>query len=269
MNCPACSSDTTTPEGAPGERVCTKCGLVIDNPPIVRGYTHWNPEWKSNWTEKDPETLKEWLTVLRTVSCQLGIPDFPYREEAARTIRKSKHLLSQSQKFVKNKRATVAALMHLILREYNKVRPIKSIAEQLALDSTTVMKQAWALSDTIKTTHSIIQIQRKTARDYLLENGGKMQINRQILLAAQETLNAIQKKGGNPIATASGALYYACKANKARVPKDQIAKTFGVSPRTVDTNERNIRRIIHATAVRKTQIPLQASQIKTSFPLSQ
>ncbi len=242
MNCPDCSSNTASPEGLPGESVCTKCGLVIVGPPTVRGFSQWTPEWHSNWSEKDPETLREWLTTLRIVSCQLGIADFPYREEAARTIRKASSLLAQSQKFGKNKRATVAALMHLILREYNKNRTIRSIAEQLSLDSTLVMKQAWALSETIKTQHSIIQIQRKTATDYLFENGGKIQINKEILLTAQETLLSIQRKGGNPIALASGALYLSCKTTKTKITKEQIAKAFGISPRTVDTNERNIRR---------------------------
>ena len=245
MNCPNCRSDIAAPEGLPGERVCTKCGLVVDSPLIVRGFSQWNPEWHSNWSEKDPETLKEWLTVLRTVSCQLGIADFPYREEAARTIRKASPLLAQSQKFGKNKRATIAALMHLILREYNKNRPIKAIAEQLCLDSTLIMKQAWALSETIKTDNNIIQIQRKTAYDYIFENGGKMRINKEILVLAQEKLRTIQKKGGNPIALASGALYLACKSAKENVTKEQIAKVFGISPRTVDSNERNIRRMVN------------------------
>ncbi len=248
MNCPNCHSETVTPEGLLGESVCTKCGLVADSPATAKGYSQWNPEWRSNWTEKDPETLREWLTDLRIVSCQLGIPDFPYREEAARTIRKARPLLAKSQKFGKNKRATAAALLHLVLREYDKVRPIKSIAEQLGLDSTLVMKQAWALNDIIKTQNPIIQIQRKTATDYLVEHGGKMQIHRQALLVAQETLSGIRKKGGNPICLAAGALYFACKRTDSMTSKEQIAKVFGISPRTVDTNERTLRRHIEATS---------------------
>lgn len=246
-NCSDCGSETTAPEGLKGEKVCTKCGLVLDASQVIQGFSEWNPEWKSNWSEKDPETLKEWLTDLRTVSCQLGIADFPYREEAARTIRKARPLLAKSQKFGKNKRATVAALLHLVLREYNRVRPIKTMAEQLSLDSTLVMKQAWALNDIIKTQNPIIQIKRKTPTDYLLEHGGKMQIDRQTLFTAQEILSRMQKKGGNPICLAAGALYLACKREKAKISKEQIAKVFGISPRTVDTNERTLRRYIQAT----------------------
>ena len=108
------------------------------------------PEWHSNWNEQDSETLKESLTTLRAVSCQLNLPNFPYREAAARTIRTQNHLLFKSQKLSKNKRATVAALMHLVLKGIWQDRSIKNISKDLSLDSGLVMKQAWILNKTLK-----------------------------------------------------------------------------------------------------------------------
>ena len=147
MNCPKCSGEAVSPEGLSGEKVCSICGLVLNGESLAKGieFTQYNPEWFSNWSEQDSETLREWLTTLRTVSCQLNVPAFPYREEAARTIRKGNRLLFQSQKFGKNKRATIAALVHLILREYGKDRPLKDIAQQLSLDTRLVTTQAWIL----------------------------------------------------------------------------------------------------------------------------
>ncbi len=245
MKCPKCAGSAVSPEGSKGEKVCPRCGLVLSRPFATRSYTQWTPEWHANWRENDSETLKEWLTTLRTVSCQLGVPHFPYREEAARTIRKGKHLFAQSQKFGKHKRATVAALIHLILKEYNKTRSIKDICQELSLDPSLVMKQAWMLNDTVKTENQILRIQRKTSNDYLLELGGKITFDTAILQAAKETLVRVQKKGGNPVALASGALYYAHKQHKARISKELIGQTFGISARTVDTNERKIRRLIN------------------------
>ena len=118
-----------------GEKICKNSGLVIEDSPTFKSFTQWVPEWHSNWKEEDSETLKEWLTTLRSVTCHLNIPNYPYREEAARTIRTQNRLLSKSQKLSKNKRATVAALMHLVLKEYNKTRPIKDIAKELSLDT--------------------------------------------------------------------------------------------------------------------------------------
>ena len=125
VKCPKCYGIIVYPEGLNGEKICTQCGLVIEETPAIKSFTKWAPEWHSNWSEQDSETLKEWLTTLRAVSCQLNLPNFPYREEAARTIRTQNHLLFKSQKLSKNKRATVAALMHLVLKEYGKMRSIK------------------------------------------------------------------------------------------------------------------------------------------------
>ena len=148
----------------------------------IKSFTKWAPEWHSNWNEQDSETLKEWLTILRAVTCQLNLPNFPYREEAARTIRTQNRVLFKSQKLSKNKRATVAALMHLVLKEYDKMRSIKDISKDLSLDTALVMKQTWILNKTLKTEKEHLKIQRKTALDYLHENAGK--ISRQQRLIA-------------------------------------------------------------------------------------
>ena len=188
MKCQKCEGAIVYPEGLDGEKICGKCGLVIDETPSFKGYTQWAPEWHSNWNEQDSETLKEWLTLLRAVSCQLNIPNFPYREEAARTIRIQNHMLFKSQKLSKNKRATIAALMHLILKEYNKMRSIKEICKELSLDSRIVMKQSWLLNKTLKTKNQTMKIQRKTATDYLHEYAGKITTNKELILTAEKIL---------------------------------------------------------------------------------
>ena len=166
MKCNKCESAIVYPEGLQGEKICGKCGLVIESTPSLNTFTQWAPEWFSNWNEQDSETLKEWLTTLRAVSCQLNIPNFPYREEAARTIRKQNHCLAKSQKLSKNKRATVAALMHFVLTEYDKVRSIKDISKELGLDSKLVLKQAWILNKTIN--QGTKQYQNSTKNIYRL-----------------------------------------------------------------------------------------------------
>lgn len=250
MECPKCSGGTVSPEGLMGEKVCTNCGLVIKKTPVARHFSQWNPEWPSNYDEKDSETLKEWLTALRMVSCQLNLPNFPYREEAARAIRKENQLFSKSQRLAKNKRATVAALVHLILREYGKERSIKEICQQLHLDSKLVMKQTWTLKEKIGTKKQFFQTQRKSSKDYLYEYGGKIASSNHLLLTAEESLAKIQKKGGNPISLAAGAFYYACKVERVKINKKVIGKTFFVSDRTVDTNERKIRRLTVAVTTK-------------------
>ena len=71
LKCPSCSGIPLTPEGVRGEKVCSNCGLVINNNYIVPMFAQWNPEWYSNWKTEEPESLKDWLIILRTVSCQL------------------------------------------------------------------------------------------------------------------------------------------------------------------------------------------------------
>ena len=244
LQCKKCHGLIVYPEGLSGEKICTTCGLVIDNTATFKSFTQWTPEWHSNWKEQDSETLKEWLTTLRAVSCQLNIPNFPYREEAARTIRTQNHVIFRQQKLSKNKRETVAALMHLILKEYEKTRPIKRIAKELSLDSRSVMKQAWILNKTLNRENCHLKIQRKTAINYLHENAGKITDNKELILYAEKTLLKIRRSGGNPIGLAAGALYNACKENKTKISKEKIGEIFHISERTAYTNEARIRKLL-------------------------
>ena len=245
MKCHHCDNKTIlSPEGSEGEKICSKCGAVIDETPTLKGFTQWIPEWYSNWDEQDSETLKEWLTILRSVSCQLNIPNYPYREEAARTIRKQRKMLFRSQKLSKNKRATVAALMHLTLREYNKMRPIKEISRELSLDTKTVMKQTWLLSKAFKQKKEPLKIPRKTAVDYLHECAGRITSDKELILQAQSNVLRIKRFGGNPIGLAAGAFYDVCKKKKTKISKEKIGEAFRISPRTVYINETRIRRLL-------------------------
>jgi len=244
LKCPNCGGRVISPQGQSGERVCSECGLVLSKTPIANrhNFSHWNPEWHSNWNENDSETLKEWLTILRTVSCQLSLPSFPYREEAARRIRIENQILFQSQKFGKRKRATVAAILHQVLRQYGKNRPLQEICKQLSLDSRLVIKQSWALNKTvIDNERKFIDVPRKTTIDYLYDYGRRITNNTALLVEAEEILMRIRGTGGNPVALASGALYHICKNRNVKVSKVQIGQAFGISHRTVYTNEARIR----------------------------
>jgi transcription initiation factor TFIIIB Brf1 subunit/transcription initiation factor TFIIB len=257
LDCPKCDGKIIYPEGFGGEKICSKCGLVVDDAPVSQAFALWAPEWYSNWSEEDSETLKEWLTTLRSVSCQLNLPNFPYREEAARTIRTQNRVLFRSQKLSKNKRTTVAALMHLILREYEKLRPVKEISKELSLDHRAVTKHVWLLNKTLRSKEKApIRIQRKTAIDYLHEYAGKLTDDKQIIQHAESTLIKVKRAGGNPVGLAAGALYCACKTKKAKISKEDIGKTFHISERTVYTNESRIRKIVAATAPMTTAIML-------------
>jgi transcription initiation factor TFIIIB Brf1 subunit/transcription initiation factor TFIIB len=218
----------------------------MDESPTFKSFTQWTPEWYSNWNQQDSETLKDWLTILRSVTCQLNIPNFPYREEAARTIRSQNHLLFRSNKLSKNKRATIAALMHLVLKEYDKVRPIKDISKELLLDQKLILKQTWILKKTLNHERKSIT-QRKTARDYLFEKGNKVTFDKEIISNAEKTLMQIKGSGGNPIGVAAGALYFVCKKN-TKISKDEIGRVFGISERTVYANEVRIRGLLAAKA---------------------
>ena len=248
MKCQICDSTIIYPEGLTGERICSNCGLVIGEPPALKEYSQWTPEWYSNWNEKDSETLKEWLTILRSVSCQLNIPNYPYREEAARTIRKQNHLLFKSQKLSKNKRATIAALIHLTLKEYDKMRAVKDISKELSLDHRTVMKQASLLNKTLSSKNQPLRIPRKTAIDYLHEYATKTTENRQLIANAENMLLKIIKSGGNPVGLAAGAFYSTCKKSKAKISKERIGEAFHISERTVYANEARIRKLTPPTS---------------------
>lgn len=244
--CAECNGTTVHPEGLGGEEICSKCGLVLDDTPSFKSYAEWVPEWYSNWNEQDSETLKDWLTTLRSISCQLSIPNFPYREEAARTIKSQNHSLFKSKKLSKNKRATIAALMHLVLKEYDKTRPIKEISKELSLDNREVMKQAWLLRKTLNTKKES-RIPRKTALDYLHKCAGRITQNRELIIEAENSLLKTKRSGGNPIGLAAGAFYTACKKKKAKISKEKIGQTFHISERTVYINEVKIRKLIATT----------------------
>jgi transcription initiation factor TFIIIB Brf1 subunit/transcription initiation factor TFIIB len=220
--------------------VCTTCGLVLDQTQSLPSFVQWNPEWHSNWKDEDPEPLKEWLTILRIVSCQLRIPRFPFQEEVAIKIRKEKNLFLKSQRFAKKKRITIVALLHLILKEYNRNRPIKQMCKELNLDNKMVLKQVWIIKK-INTKKKLINTQRKKSKDYLVEYGHQVTHKKETIILAKRILNILQKRGGNPISMAAGALYYSSKITKNRISKTHIGKVFHISPRTVDTNERKIR----------------------------
>lgn len=256
MKCKNCNNEVVYPEGIGGEKICSHCGLVIDETPMFHCYTKWTPEWHSNWSEEDSETIKEWLTTLRAVSCQLNIPNFPYREEAARTIRKQKNQIFRSQKLSKNKRTTVAALIHLTLKEYNKIRPIKEISRELSLDYRTVMKQTWLLNKTLNGEKAYpLKIQRKTATDYLHEYAGKISEDKELITKTEGTLSILIRLGGNPIGLAAGAFYHTCKQNRAKVSKEKIGEIFHISERTVYTNEARIRKLLASKAPKPIIIP--------------
>jgi transcription initiation factor TFIIIB Brf1 subunit/transcription initiation factor TFIIB len=245
LNCQKCDSIIVYPEGLTGEKICTNCGLVIEDMPSFKSFSQWVPEWYSNWKEEDSETLKEWLTTLRSVSCQLNIPNYPYREEAARTIRTQNRVLFKSQKLSKNKRASIAALMHLILKEYDKLRPIKDISKELSLESKVVMKQAWILRKTLNLKEKEpLKIKRKTSLDYLHEYAGEIAQNRMLIFKAENIVAKTRRLGGNPVGVAAGALYYSCKENKTKISKEKIGQTFHIPPRTVYINEVRIRKLL-------------------------
>ena len=267
MECPTCKGTIVSGFWPYDEEVCSACGLVLSKTSIAKGlsFTQWNPQWNSNWNEDDPETLKEWLTTLRTVSSQLSLPNLPYKEEAARRIRKGKRILSQSRKFGKHKRATVAALLHLVLKQYGKNRPIQEICKQLSLDSKLVIKQAWTLYKTaIENQKGKFEIARKTSTDYLFEYGGKITSDTKLLIEAKDTLKRIRRRGGNPIALAAGSLYHICKKKKCKVSKKQIARAFGISHRTVYSNEAQIRIKLQQMGDQKTHFTLAPKMLRVT-----
>ena len=237
MKCPECHGSLVSPNGIHGEIVCARCGLVITGFQHTRGFTELAPEWYSNWDKRDSGTLKKWLTMLRTVSCQLHLPDFPYREEAARVIRKRNAELFHSQMLAKNKMEAVTALIYLILRQYGEARSLKEICENLSLDSSLVMKHTWAL-------RKMTKIERfYSPSDHLRYNAWKLTANIDLIKKTDALLEFLAKKlTGNPVSLAAGAFYHMCKRNGLKLSKDEIGKAFHISGRTVYSNEKRINK---------------------------
>lgn len=250
MNCPDCGGTIVFPEGFNGEAVCSACGLVANEPLSLQIRGQWQPKWLSNWDEGDSETLKEWLTILRTISCQLNLPSFPYREEAARIIRVKSQALLKSQRFGKNKREAITALIYIILKKYNRMRSLKELCQTLNLDHSQVAKYVWAMYEIIETRpqthiHPPAHVHETIPVHYLRTFAWNFTNDSQLIRTAETLLQRIHRGiGGNPISLAAGALYHVCKNQTAYVSKNKIAKAFNISSRTVYNSERKIRTIL-------------------------
>ena len=134
--------------------------------------------------------------------------------------------------------------MHLILKEYDKVRPLKEISRELSLDNRQLMKQAWLLNKKLNFEKETPENSKKNSYDYLHEYAGKITKDKELIFQAEKVLLTIKRAGGNPIGLAAGAFYHICKKNKAKISKEEIGETFKISERTVYTNEARIRRLL-------------------------
>ena len=239
FNCPECQGSLIFPNGQYSEIVCERCGLVITGFQDNQCFTEWTPEWYSNWDKRDSGTLREWLTALRTVSCQLHLPEFPYREEAARVIRKKSSNIFRSQMLGKNKKEAVTALVFLILRQYGEARSLKEICATLSLDTSLVMKHSWVLRKMTKLGISY------SPSDHLRYNAWKLTPNIELIKKAENLLEKLGKKvSGNPVSLAAGAFYHICKSKGLKLSKDEIGMAFHISGRTVYSNEKRISKMV-------------------------
>ena len=239
LSCPECHGALVFPNGLKGEIICKRCGLVISRGQTSQGFTKWTPKWFSNWNENDSDTLREWLTTLRTVSCQLNLPNFPYREETARIIKLKSDVFFRSQRFGKNKKEAIAALVHLVLRKYNQIRPLREICKTLSLNHRLVMKYAWTMRKMTNFPRTF------SAKDYLRKYGWKLTSNAELIQTAEQLLTSTRKEiTGNPVSLAAGAFYFVCKSRNMKMSKDKIGEVFHISGRTVYSNERRISRLV-------------------------
>jgi len=145
----------------------------------------------------------------------------------------------RSQRFGKNKREAIAALVYLVLKKYNEMRPLKEICQKLSLDHRLVMKYAWTMNKMIKIRRTFL------AKDYLRKCGWKLTSDARLIQTAEQLLARIQKEiSGNPISLAAGAFYFICKSKSMKTSKDEIGEAFHISGRTVYSNERRIRQLM-------------------------
>ncbi len=240
MHCPECHGTLVFPSGLKGEIVCKRCGLVISRSRSNQGFTRWTPRWFSNWDKKDSNTLREWLTTLRAVSCQLHLPNFPYREEAARLIRQNSDKFFRSQRLGKNKRVATAALVHIVLREYGNMRSLKEICRELSLDHRKVMKYAWTMRKMTKYKRTF------SAQDYLREYGWKLTSDARMIKASEQLLKSIRGEiSGHPASLAAGCFYFVCKSREMNISRDEIGEAFHISSRTIYRNMRRISKLLN------------------------
>jgi len=154
-------------------------------------------------------------------------------------------MLFRSQRFGKNKREAIAALVHLILRKYNEIRPLKEICETLSLNHRLVTKYAWTMR-TMTGFHSTF-----TPKDYLRKYGWRLTSNAELIQKAEQLLTSIQKEiSGNPVSLAAGAFYFVCKSRKMKMSKDEICEAFNISGRTVYSNEHRISELMSTKSLR-------------------
>lgn len=239
VRCPECQGKLVSPSGGQGEIVCASCGLVVSEVQYNHGFTEFAPEWFSTWDQGDSGTLKKWLTELRIVTCQLHLPDFPYREEAARVIRKRNETIFHSQKLSKNKKEAVTALIYLILRQYGEARSLKEICEQLSLDPSLVMKHTWKFRKMTKLKRFYSPI------EHLRYNGWKLTADAELIKSTAAILKILRTKiTGNPVSLAAGAFYHMVKRKGLNLSKEEIGKAFHISGRTVYSNEKRISNIL-------------------------
>jgi len=239
LKCPKCNGALVFPDGELGESVCAGCGLVTTQDFLNQGYVEWTPSLYSQWRENESNTMREWLTVLRLISSQLNLPNMPYREEAARIIRNKRDIFLRSQKYGRNKKEVISALIYIILREYDKLRSLKDICGHLSLNYNLVSKMVWDIRKKTKFKTKI------TAIDYLWVYGGKIIKDFKLLKTTEKLLKNIRIRiHGNPVSLAAGALYLVCKKNNLKISKEKIGETFQISERTVYSNYFRIKDLI-------------------------
>ena len=134
-------------------------------------------------------------------------------------------------------------MVHLVLKEYDKMRPLKEICQTLSLDYRLVTKYSWTMRKMVKSSRKF------HAKDYLRKYGSNLTSEPEMIGAAERLLASLKNQiNGNPISLAAGALYFICRNRKNGISKDRIGKAFHIAGRTVYNNERKIRRLISGSS---------------------